>query len=314
MKKILLLFVIAFTGLITYGQKVSDLTEATSMGNTDLFMIVQSSTSKKLTKLNLLGGYALVTSVNLKLTITDTTAMLVPYIIRGDTASMLTNYITTAETAASYQTTLTNSAGLRGALSDETGTGLSVFATSPTFTTGITIGSNTILEAQAGYLDFTSSGQTQMETKAALSSPTFTNVPLSTTAAQGTNTTQIATTAFVQTEIAAGTEIGTVALLLNPTITAKNASFDLTQADNGTWITMDNAGATNIGVPLNATTAIEVGFQVNIFCIGAGVSTIVPEGGVTIISNGSLLDIIAEGECYLAKIATNIWKLGGTLE
>ena len=36
------------------------------------------------------------------------------------------------------QSTLTNSAGLRGALSDETGTGLSVFGTSPTFTTDIT--------------------------------------------------------------------------------------------------------------------------------------------------------------------------------
>lgn len=34
-----------------------------------------------------------------------------------------------------FQSTLTDSAGLRGALSDETGTGLAVFATSPTLTT-----------------------------------------------------------------------------------------------------------------------------------------------------------------------------------
>lgn len=38
---------------------------------------------------------------------------------------------------ASFQTLLTNSAGLRAALSDETGTGAAVFATSPTLVTPI---------------------------------------------------------------------------------------------------------------------------------------------------------------------------------
>jgi len=38
-----------------------------------------------------------------------------------------------------------------------------VFSTSPTFTTGITIGANPISEAMAGYLDFTSSGQDQID-------------------------------------------------------------------------------------------------------------------------------------------------------
>ena len=40
-------------------------------------------------------------------------------------------------TIANYQTLLTNSSGLAGALNDETGTGLSVFATSPTLTTPV---------------------------------------------------------------------------------------------------------------------------------------------------------------------------------
>jgi hypothetical protein len=39
--------------------------------------------------------------------------------------------------ASAFQTTLTNSAGLAGALSDETGSGVSVFGTSPTFTTSM---------------------------------------------------------------------------------------------------------------------------------------------------------------------------------
>ena len=47
---------------------------------------------------------------------------------------------------------LANSAGLAAALSDETGTGVAVFGTSPTFTTQITIGSDAITTAIAAYL------------------------------------------------------------------------------------------------------------------------------------------------------------------
>ena len=43
--------------------------------------------------------------------------------------------------------------------------------------------------------------QAALDLKSNLASPTFTGVPLSTTAAGGTNTTQIATTAFVSTAV-----------------------------------------------------------------------------------------------------------------
>lgn len=53
------------------------------------------------------------------------------------------------------------------------------------------------------YLDgVTSAIQTQINAKAALSSPSFTGTPTAPTAASGTNTTQIATTAFVQQKAA----------------------------------------------------------------------------------------------------------------
>lgn len=82
-----------------------------------------------------------------------------------------TAFVTTTEIGAAYDTAaelaalfaakedqLTNSAGLLAALSDETGTGISVFATSPTivtpiFTTSWTIGAATIEEAEAEILD-----------------------------------------------------------------------------------------------------------------------------------------------------------------
>lgn len=82
---------------------------------------------------------------------------------------------TAAELDALYEAELTNSARLLAALDDETGTGVAVFGTAPTFTTSITIGSNVITEAEAGYLeDVTSSVQDQMDLKAPLASPTFT--------------------------------------------------------------------------------------------------------------------------------------------
>jgi hypothetical protein len=77
----------------------------------------------------------------------------------ASTAGVTAGLITKLEYESfnSKQTSITNSAGLAAALADETGTGFAVFN----------------------------------------ADPTFTGVPLSTTAAQNTNTSQIATTAFV---------------------------------------------------------------------------------------------------------------------
>jgi len=54
-----------------------------------------------------------------------------------------------------FEDELDNSAGLLAALSDETGTGVAVFGTAPTFTTSITIGSAGIGEAELEILDET---------------------------------------------------------------------------------------------------------------------------------------------------------------
>jgi len=60
---------------------------------------------------------------------------------------------TSSELDALYEAELTNSAGLLAALSDETGTGVAVFGTAPTFTTSITIGSAGISEAELEIID-----------------------------------------------------------------------------------------------------------------------------------------------------------------
>jgi hypothetical protein len=49
-------------------------------------------------------------------------------------------------------------------------------------------------------------------------------------------------------------------------------------------------------------------------CIGSGKTTVVATGGVTIISKGSVLGITVLGDATLVKLATNTWKLIGSLE
>lgn len=56
---------------------------------------------------------------------------------------------------------------------------------------------NGVTPTTMGFLDATSSIQTQLNAKAPLASPSLTGTPLTPTAAVGTNTTQIASTAFV---------------------------------------------------------------------------------------------------------------------
>jgi len=54
---------------------------------------------------------------------------------------------------ATYEAQMDNSAGLHSALSDETGTGVAVFGTSPTFTTSIVMGSADLNEAELEIID-----------------------------------------------------------------------------------------------------------------------------------------------------------------
>lgn len=69
-----------------------------------------------------------------------------------------------------YQSTLTNSAGLAAAITDETGSGSAVFSTGPTFTGTVTLPSTTsigtVSSTEIGYVDnVTSSIQTQINGK-----------------------------------------------------------------------------------------------------------------------------------------------------
>ena len=187
----------------------------------------------------------------------------------NSTAVATTAYADAQATAAvaGKQNTLTNSAGLAGALSDETGTGLAVFATSPVLTTPtigvatatsvnkvaitapatsatLTIANGKTLTA-SNSLTFTGTDGSTLNVGAGgtlgsnaytstafapLASPTFTGVPAAPTAAALTSTTQVATTAFVTTADNLKADLASPTFTGTPTL--PTGTIAVTQAAN----------------------------------------------------------------------------------
>lgn len=102
--------------------------------------------------------------------------------------------------------------------------------------------------------------------------------------------------------------------ILKVTFSRKTASYTLVLADAYTQIEMNVASANNLTVPLNSSVAFEIGTQILISQYGAGQTTIVATGGVTIRSSGGKLKIGARYAAgTLEKVGTDEWYLFGEL-
>lgn len=109
-------------------------------------------------------------------------------------------------------------------------------------------------------------------------------------------------------------EIGTGNVQLSDLATsAQTASYTLVLADKGKLVEMSNAAANNLTVPLNATVAYPVGSQINILQTGAGQTTVVATGGVTINATPGLKLRTQWSSATLIKRATDTWVLVGDL-
>ena len=176
----------------------------------------------------------------------------------------------------------------------QTQLGLKATIASPTFTG--TVGG--ITKSMVGLGNVTNESKATMFT-----SPTFTGTPVIP-----------ATITLAGESITGVVDVEDVAILKHPDINAKVASYVLVLGDDGDIITMENGGATNITVPTNAAESFPVGAKVEIYCIGAGVTTIVFTGGVTGISEGNHVAITAKGHATLRKLLTNTWHLSGDIQ
>lgn len=91
-------------------------------------------------------------------------------------------------------------------------------------------------------------------------------------------------------------------------------SYQLVIGDLNKVIEMNKATANNLTVPANATVAFPVGTCIEIFQYGAGQTTVVAGGGVTIRSSGGKLKLTGQySGASLRKIATDEWCLVGDI-
>lgn len=95
---------------------------------------------------------------------------------------------------------------------------------------------------------------------------------------------------------------------------APTTSYTLVLLDRDKLVNMNVGSANNLTVPLNSTVAFPIGTQILIAQKGAGQTTVVATGGVTINSSGGKLKLTGQySAATLIKIATDTWLLSGDL-
>jgi ferric-dicitrate binding protein FerR (iron transport regulator) len=98
------------------------------------------------------------------------------------------------------------------------------------------------------------------------------------------------------------------------TTNRQTSSYTLVIGDADKLVEMNNASANNLTIPLNATVAYATGTQILLSQYGAGQTTVVATGGVTVRSSGGKLKLTAQySGATLIKIDTNEWYLLGDI-
>lgn len=97
-------------------------------------------------------------------------------------------------------------------------------------------------------------------------------------------------------------------------INTQTASYTLVLTDGFKTVEMNVGSANNLTVPLNASVAFPIGTIIELVQIGAGQTTVVATGGVTISSKGGNLKLTGQWSgAALYKRATDTWVLIGDL-
>lgn len=90
-------------------------------------------------------------------------------------------------------------------------------------------------------------------------------------------------------------------------------SYTLVLADAGKIVTLSNAAAIALTVPLESSVAYAIGTSIDLAQLGAGQVTVAGAGGVTVNATPGLNLRAQYSAATLIKIASNSWLLVGDL-
>ena len=115
-----------------------------------------------------------------------------------------------------------------------------------------------------------------------------------------------------------GGSSGAVTLGVNATPNAQTGTtYTTVLADNGKLVTLSNASAVAVTIPLNSSVAYPVGAQLNFAWLGVGAVTIQGAGGVTINSTGATPAVpalrIRYSSATAIQTATDTWLVVGDI-
>ena len=88
-------------------------------------------------------------------------------------------------------------------------------------------------------------------------------------------------------------------------------SYPLILSDQGKLVTLNNASAIALTVPLNNTVAFPTGTQIGLLALGTGQVTVAGASGVTVNATPGLKIRTRYSMAVLIKIDTNSWVLAG---
>jgi hypothetical protein len=94
---------------------------------------------------------------------------------------------------------------------------------------------------------------------------------------------------------------------------AQTASYTLALSDKDKLVEIDNASANNLTVPLESSVAFPIGTQISVLQTGAGTTTLVAAGGVTLNATPGLILRARWSSVTLIKRAANTWVAIGDL-
>jgi hypothetical protein len=220
-----------------------------------------------------------------------------------------------------------SSANLATAVTDETGSGALVFATSPTLVTpvlGVATGTsfNSITGLSSTNPAALGAVAVGVGTTTARADHVHPTTGLGLTAS-GLN--QFASTTSSQLAGVISDETGSGALVFgtSPTLTAPiinlatNAQTGTTYtpilSDNGKLVTLDNASSITLTVPTNISVSYATGAQINLLQLGLGQVTVVGDTGVTVYSTPGANFRAQYSAATLIKLDTDTWLLTGDL-